>query len=73
MAWIGVLRVYKLLMMHWYCVMHGGVYLDLVLCMMRHGVVENGGIQFVVHDSDMFRGGHVMHGSLVMNGSLVLN
>ena len=70
---LGVLGVHKLLMMHWSGVMHGGVHLDFVVSMMRHGVVQNGRIQIVVHDSDMVWCGQVMHGSLVMNGGLVLN
>ena len=70
---LGVLGVHKLFMMHWRGVMHGGMHLDFVVGMMRHGVVQNGRIQIVVHDSDMLWCGQVMHGSLVMNGGLVLN
>ena len=70
---LGVLGVHKLLMMHWRGVMHSGMHLDFVVGMMRHGVVQNGRIQIVVHDSDMLWRGQVMHGSHVMNGGLVLN
>ena len=71
-GWGGVLGVHKLLMMHWRGVVHGGMHLDFVVSMMRHGVVQNGRIQIVVHDSDMLWRGQVMLGNLVMNGGLVL-
>ena len=72
-GWGGVLGVHKLLMMHWRGVVHGGMHLDFVVSMMRHGVVQNGRIQIVVHDSDMLWRGQVMLGNLVMNGGLMLD
>ena len=71
-SWLGVMN--KFLMMHWSGVMHGGMHLDLMVDrggmvnnMLRHGVVQNGRIQTVVHYCGMFWRGQVMNGSLVLN------